>query len=447
MIYEKCNLKSSVFFNIFIIQKKISMKKYLLLLILLLGSFYVKSQDLKNIRTMVVLKQFEKAKPEIDKYLADPKNSTKGEGWYYKAYIYNAFARLAGKTADESKALFTESFNALKKYAELEPKAPLTVEEENSTIYNVYYGLYDEAVKAYNTKNFPLSYDFFTRSLNVHDYAYNNHLNGPSGLKFAAHDTDLVWNLAVLANELKKNEDALVYYKKIVDVGLSDEKYAVAYDELIKTTKKEKNAELFNKYVTLAKKYYPVDKAYWESQQIDFAVNGLEGEALLNKYEELTKTLPDNYGVLYDYAIEIDKFLGTDAAKGKDAVAYKNKMEDLFLQAAKAQSSIEVNLQLANLYYSKSYDFQDRAGRIKGTKPAEVKLKKDLTDSVKLVINKSVPYAEKAASLLADLKTYKYSDKANYKLALEILGNAAKANGNAAKAAEYEKKRADIDKL
>ena len=423
------------------------MKKYLLMMTLLFGTFYAESQEIKDIRTMVLLKQFDKAKPDIDSYLANPKNSTKAEGWYYKAYIYNSLAKMEGKTTEQSKAFFDESFNALKKYSELDPTAPLTKEEQNSTIYNVYYGLYDQGVKAYNAKNFPLSYDFFTKGLDVHDYAYSKNLGGPNGLKFAAHDTDLVWNLAILANELKKKDDAMMYYKKIADAGLSDEKYANVYDDLVKKYKAEKNAELFHKYLNLAKKYYPVDKAYWEDREISFAIDGLEDEALLNKYEELTKTLPDNYAILYDYAIAIDKFLGTDAAKGKDAAAYKKKMEDLFLQAAQVNSTIEVNLQLANLYYTKSYDFQDRAARIKGTKPPELKLKKDLTDSVKIVINKSVPYAEKAASLLADLKTYKYSDKANYKLALEILGNAAKANGNAAKAAEYDKKKADVDKL
>ena len=58
-----------------------------------------------------------------------------------------------------------------------------------------------------------------------------------------------------------------------------------------------------------------------------------------------------------------------------------------------------------------------------------------------------IPYAEEAVKLLAALKELKYSDKANYKLALEILAKANKANGNAAKAAEYEKKKAEVDKF
>ena len=100
----------------------------------------------------------------------------------------------------ESKSLNDESYAALKKYTELDSKAPLTKEENNSTLYNLYYSYYDLGVKMYNEKNFPESYNLFKNTLDVHDYIFANNLNGPSSLKFSAHDTDVVWNLAVLAN-------------------------------------------------------------------------------------------------------------------------------------------------------------------------------------------------------------------------------------------------------
>jgi hypothetical protein len=317
-------------------------------------------------------------------------------------------------------------------------------------LFNLYYSYYDLGIKTYNEKKFPESFDLFKSSLDVHDYGISNKLDGPNGLKFAAHDTDLVWNLAVLANELKKKDEALMFYKKIADANLSDEKYANAYDELVKKYKSEKNAELFNKYVTAAKKYYPVDLPYWENKEIEFALDGIENEALLNKYEELTKTFPNNYIVFYNYAVEIDKFLGTDAAKNKDAAtvaAYRTKIEDLFKKAVSIKPNIEGNLQLANLYYSKTYDLQERAAKIKGTKPAEVKVKNELNAAVKASMSQAIPFAEEAAKMLGELKEYKFSDKANYKLALEILSNAYKMAGNTGKFTEIEKKRAAVDKL
>ncbi len=423
------------------------MKKYLLLFALLLGGVYSYGQDLDNIKKMLVLKQYEKARPEIDAFLSNPKNANNPEALYYKAYVYHSLGMLPTKPVAESKTLYIGAFDALQKYAQADPKTPLTTEEKNSTLYNTYYGFYDLGVKTYNEKNLAESFDLFKRALEVHDYIYDKKLPGADGMKFTTHDTDIVWNLAVLANELKNKNEAMVYYKKIADADLKDEKYATAYDELILKYKKEKNAELFAKYVAAAKKYYPIDMPYWENQEIEFALSGLEDEALLNKYEELTKTLPNNYAIFYNYAVEIDKFLNTAEATGKDIEGYKTRMENNFKKALALKSTIEVNLQLANMYYTKSFEIQEKILKIKGTKPAEVKVKNDLNASRKTALQEAIPYAEEAVKQLAALKTYKFTDKTNYKLAIEILANAYKINDNAVKAAEYEAKKAEVDKL
>ena len=308
------------------------MKKYLLPVVLLMASYCASSQDLKTISLYVNLNQFDKAKTEVDAFLANEKNAAKPEGWYYKAFIYNSLGRVATKPLTESKALYQSAFDAIKKYTDMDAKATLTTEEKNSTVFNIYYGEYDLGVKTYNDKNLEESYESFKKALEVHDYIFSKNITGPNNLKFSAHDTDVVWNLAIIANTLKKKDEAIFYYTKVADADLADEKYATAYDELVLKYKREKNATLFAKYLAAAKKHYPVDMPYWENKEIDFAVTGLEGEALLNKYEELTKALPNNYVVFYNYAIDIDKFLGTDAAKGKDVTAYRKKIEDFYFE-------------------------------------------------------------------------------------------------------------------
>ncbi len=422
------------------------MKKYVLLFVLLVGALYSNGQDLDNVKKLLLLKQWDKAKPEIDAFLNVPKNANNAEALYFKAYVYHSLAMGQTKPAAESKSLYVGAFDALQKYAAADAKATLTTEEKNSTLYNIYYGFYDLGVKTYNQKDYPESFDLFKKALEVHDYIYTKKLPGAEGMKFTAHDTDIVWNLAVLSNELKNKNDAMVYYKKIADADLKDEKYAAAYDELILKYKKEKNVELFTKYVTSAKKHYPVDMPYWENQEVEFALTGLEDEALLIKYEELTKSMPTNYAIFYNYAIEIDKFLNTAAAAGKEE-AYKTKMEENFKKALALKSTIEVNLQLANMYHNKSFDLQDKVQRIKGTKPAEVKAKNDLNAAIKSNVQQAMPYAEEAIKLLAGLKTYKFTDKANYKLAYDILINANKYQGNTAKANELEAKKLEVEKL
>ena len=423
------------------------MKKYVILLILAVASLYGRSQSLETIKIMIDLTQYDKAKDALDKFMSDPKNATDPKAWYYKAFVYSALARQATKPFAESKSLNEVSYAALKKYAEMDPKMPLTKEENNSTLYNVYYSFYDLGVKRYNEKNFPESYDFFKTTLEVHDYAFTKKLDGPNGLKFSAHDTDVVWNLAVLANELKKKDEAAAYYKKIADAGLKDAKYAEAYDELIKKYKRENNKELFEKYITLAKNYYPVDKIYWESNEIEFVTKGLEKEELFKKYEELTLSHPDNYMVFFNYGLELDRYIISADAKGSDITAYKKKVPELFKKAISINSTIDANMLLTNFYYNASFDYIDEANKIKGTKPDDVKKRNEQLALSKAALNMGLPYGEETVKLFAGLKQYKMSDKVNYKQVVDIVLKTYKQNGNAAKVAEFEKLKAEVEKL
>ncbi|MBK7374277.1 MAG: hypothetical protein IPJ02_01495 [Chitinophagaceae bacterium] len=422
------------------------MKRKLLALVMVLGKLVSQGQDLDEIKKFIILNQFDKAKPEIDKYLGIEKNAAKAPGWYYKAYTYSNLARQANKPAAESKALSQEAFNALKKYHELDPKAPLTTEENNSTIYNLYYGLYDLGVKMYNAKDYAASCDLFKQTLEVHDYVYSRSMNGPNGLKFSAHDTDIVWNLAVLSNELKRTDDAMIYYQKIADADLPDEKYAEAYDELVKKYRKEGNKEMFTKYVSRAKKHYPTDP-YWEAVEIEFAVKGLEGEELFKTYEELLVTHPNNYMVHFNYGYELVKFIYSQDTKVKDMAILKKKIPELFKKAIAINSTIDANMLLANYYYNTSFDLMEDANKVKGTKPEEVKRKNELLAASKSTLMESLPYAEKAIELFSQLKEYKTSDKVNYKQVLDVISNVYKQKGDAKKAEEYLKKKEEVDKL
>lgn len=427
------------------------MKSKILTLAMVLLGFIGRSQDLDDIKKYIYLNQFDKAKPEIDKYLSNPKNAAQATAWYYKAYAYGNLSRQAGKTAAESRALSQEAFDAIKKYRELDSKAPLTTEENNSTIYNLYYGLYDQAIKMYNAKDYESSWNFFKKTLEVHDYVYSNNLNGPNGLKFSAHDTDIVWNLAVLSNELKKTDpgkanDALIYYQRIADADLGDEKYAEAYDELLKKYRKEGNKEMFAKYIAQAKKHYSSDP-YWEAMEVEFALKGLENEELFKAYEELTTSHPNSYMVHFNYGYELSKFIYSQDAKGKDLSGYKKRIPELLQKAIAINSTIDANMLMANFYYNTSFDILDDANKIKGTKPEDVKKKNDLLASSKSTMSDCIPYGEKAVELLSKLTTYKESDKINYKQVLDILSTAYKQKGDLKKSEEYLKKKAEVEKL
>lgn len=420
------------------------MKKIFLAVLLLMGYQGMQAQDLDDINKLITLKQYARAKGDIDKFIAEPKNASNATAQYYKAYIYNALSLDKNTAASVCTQLNKDAYAAIKKYRELDPKEKLTKEEENSTVYNVYYSFYDLAVKAYNAKDFEQSYNQFSNVLDVHDYIFNNNLAGVKGVKFVSLDTDVVYNMIILGNEIKKTpEDLLPYYKKIIDAGLNDPKYLEAYEGTVMIYKKANNAAAFNEYLAKGKEKFPGDE-FWEAIDIEFNTDGLTGEPLFKKYDELLGKYPKSYVLLFNYGYELNKYVFSDDPKTGDVAAMKARIPDLFKKAIAVKSTVEANMLLSNFYYNSSFDIQEESKKIKGNKPEDVKKRLELLNSSKAVMNDCIPYAEEAVKLYAAMTKMKGSDKINYKQAYEILINAYRLNGNAAKSAEAEKKKAEI---
>lgn len=421
------------------------MKKVYCLILLAAQVMMAQAQDLDDVRKLVLMKQYSKGKESVDKYLAGA--SVKPDGWYYKAYVYNQLSRDTTKDLATNRATNMEAFDALKKYAQLDPKATLTKDEENTTIYNVYYSFYDLGLKGFNRKNYEESYNSFKGALEAHDYIYNNKLNGPNGLKFSQHDTDIVWNLVVLGSELKRDAEVLGYYKRIADLDLAEDRYLDAYQTLVSNAKATNNTAEFAKYLEKGKKLFPKNE-YWEAVDIEAATTGLEKDALFKKYDELLPVYPNSYALHFNYGLDLSKYLGEEeAAKNPNLAAYKEKLPQLFAKAIAIKSTPEANMVLANIYYNSYYDINDEARNIKGTKPEDTKKKQALTATANNNMKMSITPATEAVKLYtAGDQELKGSAKANLKLAYEMLATAYKLGGDAAKAAEYEKLKAAMEK-
>lgn len=173
------------------------------------------AQDIKEIRNLTLLGQNQKAKEMLDKYLAVPKNAAKAEGWYYKGYINNQLSKDSTKSITERSEIKATAFDALKKYREMDPKAQLLADDNNSALYDLYVGYYsDLGVKAYLAKDPANAFENFKKGLEVHDYIASNNLIGNNGFKFSALDTMLTLYTAIAANEAKKIDESTVFYQK-----------------------------------------------------------------------------------------------------------------------------------------------------------------------------------------------------------------------------------------
>lgn len=412
---------------------------------LVLAGMVSRGQNLDEIILLLKIGQFDKAKPDLDKYMSNAKNAAQATGWYYKAYAYSGLAAQPNKSIAEANQLSAEAFAAIKKYAEMDSKTPLAADEKNSTVFFLYNTQYDLGVKTFNTKDFAASYDFFRRTLDLHDYAYSRNLAASNGFKFPALDTGAVWNLALTARELKKKDELLELYKKVADADLSDEKYADAYDELMKKYRQEDNRELFLKYVRQAKKHYPTDP-YWENNEIQYTLKGLDGEERFKAYEEMLAASPNNYMINFNYGLELERYIYTAEAKGKDLSGIKKKIPVLLKKALEIKPSFDGNMLLANHYYNSSFDILDEANKIKGPKPDDLKKKNDLKAAGNAMLLESQPYAEKAVELFDQMEEIKSSDKENCKQMLDILSTIWKQKGDLKKSEEYSKRKEQVDK-
>jgi hypothetical protein len=417
------------------------MKKLSLLAILVAASFFAVAQDIDQIKTFALLGQTQKGKEAVDKYMADAKNTKKPEGWFYKGFLYNLASKDSSKTAAESIALKADAFESFKKYRELDPKNTLLAEQNNSPLYDLYVGYStDIGVKAYNNKDQNAAFEGFKKALEIHDYIYSNDLAGANGFKFSALDTTLTTYAAISAYEAKKPDDAVIYYKKLADANVSDPQYLDVYQVLADNYRKNKDKAAFDEILAKGRKLYPTNEEYWTALEIENATQGIGKPAIFTKYDELLASHPNNYMLSYNYGVELYQYIFSDSVKAAEVNGYKTKLVEVMKSAVAAKSTVEANFLLANFLYNNSIDIDDEKRKIKGTKPDDIKKKKELTAAAAKSMEDAVPYAQGVETAFAAVAKPKNSEKVNYKQALVILKNIYEVKKDAAKMADYEKK-------
>lgn len=417
------------------------MTKFLFLIAFSLVVNATHAQDIKDIRNYALLGQNQKAKDMLDKYLAVPKNAAKAEGWYYDGYILDQLSKDSTKTMAERSDMKSKAFDALKKYREMDPKAPLLAEQNNSPLFDLYVGYFsDLGVKAYMAKDPAAAFDNFKKGLEVHDYIAENDLTGNNGFKFSKLDTTLVLYTAIAANEAKMTDESTKYYKRITDAEVADPQFIDAYQQLAERYKVGKNHEAFADIIAKGKKLFPANKEYWTAMEIEEATDGVEKPAVFAKYDELMTKNPDNYTLPYNYSVELYRYIYSDEAKDVNTNEYKDKLPVVLQKAIDIKpTSSEANFLLANFLYNNSIDVSEEARKMKGAKPDDIKKKKDLQAKSDAQMNQAIPYAEKVVSLYAGIDKPKTSEKINYKQALTILKNIYETKKDQAKVDSYEK--------
>ncbi len=415
------------------------MKKFSFLVLFLLGSTIMMAQDLAEINEMLGKSEYKKAKEAIDKFLTDSKNAAKSDGWYFKGRIYNAYSKDAALSIDDAMKLKSDAFEAYKKNQQLDAKDIRLIFENYVSYFDLYNGYFDLGVKGFNTQNFDGAFAAFKNALLVEDYVKSKGYENGS-FKFPVLDTSLVLNTAKAARLAKKESEALPYYKMLADANLTSDGYLEVYEYLTEYYLKQNEMSAFSEMLEKGKKLFP-QNAYWEAVDVEQAIAGLKKEELFKKYDELLLKYPNSYVVTYNYTVELYRYIYSDDAKTLNTNPQKLKLVEVSKKAIAIKSTAEANFLLANFLYNDSYDLSDAARQIKGTKPEDLKKKKELSDASKKELDESIPYAETGVDLYSKMTKLKGSEKVNYRQLLDLLSEGYRVKGNPTKSAEFKAKK------
>lgn len=409
------------------------MKKIVFLSFLLLSGVVAFSQNLDNVREALSKNEIAKAKELIDKFFTNPKNEDKAEGWYLKGVVYNAVNKNETlRTSCED--CLKDAFEALVKYQKLDKKNIYMVVEQNASLFDIYNNYFDLGVAAFNAKDFDKSYYNFKGALTTQQYLFKKGLEY-NGFKFSELDTSLVLNIATSAVLAKKEDDAVPYYQMMIDAGLSDEQYIVAYEFMAEYYKKKGDVPNFYKAIENGKRVYPKDE-FWTAIEVELVRESSTKDEVFAKYDTLFTKNPNDFTIGYNYAVDVYNYIyaNDDKNAGKDP-KYKAMLKDVLSKTIALKSNGESNMLMARFLYNSSFDNSDAAKKIKGTKPADISSRKALNDAASADLTSCITYLESASKYYETLSTLKPLEKSNYRQSLSMLQEIYEIKKETAKAA------------
>ncbi len=406
------------------------MKKFILILLCNFIAAFSFAQDLKTAKSDLDKKQLDKAKTEIDAYVA--KNPNDAEGNYVKGQIYAQIA-----ATDQFKSLVTgdarqEAFDAFKKaMADSNDKKMMliAIKDQYKPIFDLYTGYYQAGADAFNKAapasdkaGFEDAMNKFIKADNVGHYVAAN-----KWAKIADVDTTLVLNIGKAALNAGKTDMAMTYFTRLADAKITGTKegdnaaFELPYQWLTLHYKDAKDETNMMKYANLGKQLFPNDD-YFDLVLQDYYRDKKDHAALFKNYEGLVTKHPDSLMYHFNYANDIFGYL----YNGDEGVVVTNKQELLKTLGEQVEKANKINPNdvlnnwlYAQYYYNRGIDIRDSASKIKSPKPDDVKRKTALIAESKDNFNKAIPYADKALTTLE--AAYKKSEKSHYKSIVDLM--------------------------
>ena len=402
------------------------------------------SQDVKKVKELLAANNLSGAKTMIDQMLANPKNQKNYEVWYAKAKVYSAIAGNPTERAAVPDARM-QSLEAAKKSLELDKTAATTMLtlENYKPVFDLYVSGFEEGAGLYNAEKYDDALNTFKATGAVGEYIFSQ------GWGLYKLDTTITYYSALSAMNAKKEDEAVMYFKKLADanVGGSSEN-ATAYRYLAKYYYDKKDEANMMKYINAGIALYPNDD-YMPLLELDYAREKGDSKVLFAKYDEILARNPNNFAVTIDYATELfAETHVTDASKRPaDYDQRCLKIESLYKKAIELKpDSYEAKLSLGKHYYNQMLIIEEDAAAIKSTKPEDVKKKADKAAQVVTIAGQAIQPLEEVFNHFDTMGALKVGDRSNYKSSCSLLSYCYEKKKDKTKADFYYKKYDEADK-
>ncbi len=417
------------------------MKRILSLFAFVIATAPVFSQSLSDVEDFYKKKNYAGAKTAIDTYLADPKNTDKSESWYYKAKVYNALSYEASTTPADKYTLKKGAYEAFLKNQQLDPKDQRMILELYKPYLDLYFSFYDLGATFFNNKDYNSALRAFEMAQTVESYMLDKNYKYTEA-KLYALDTALVMNEALSAAQAKDEASAVKYFKKLADANVTGDSYLEVYEYLTNYYLDNNKVTELNDILNVGRRLYPA-VTYWNDMEIKMAGKNGDRATVLAKYEEMTNKYPNDFFVGYNYGVELfNDMYGKNAKTPNEAS--RAKLTSLLKKVIPLDKENDALNLMANHLFNISADYATEASMVKGTKPDDIKKKKDLNAASLKVMDEYLVYAIQAEKWYAGQPGLKPIQSANYRSLLGNMGDIYTAKGDTKKSAEYQKKSLSV---
>ncbi len=423
------------------------MKKVLLMS--LIGITMVASaQKFDKVSTPAIMKQYELAKVELDKLMADPKAQAKADGWFWKTKIYAGFysdAALKVKYPN-SQVIADEAFI---KYKSLDPSLKLLKDNNGQdALFNLYAPSFNNGIATFNAKNWDSAYYFFSFAVKYSDFIFQHKFSTNQNQAF---DTTSILYAGFSAQNSKNADNAVKCYDRLISSKIGGATYIDIYKFTLVNAINNKNESDFKKYLTYSRDMYPNED--WEDYELSYFRKNytLAEKASMYDKEDASGTMSANrylqFGDIFANIPKEEKEM-LDSAKRDE---YLRKSADAFKKSNLKNPSDGIAAFNAGVIYYNIFSIQDdkvsqakralqdlntnrvveKEPKKKAASDAKFKMQSDALKAQRIELEKpmlanadsSIVWLEKAFNLLKDKKERSGVDKNCLIKSIDYLSN------------------------